>query len=122
MIHDRDPQQDAEANELTWLLLRTLGRRAVLIGTVALAVGVAAVALSYLIQPQFTATATLLPQTGSSTTGLMAAIDLTGHGARDVLLTTIKEGTYKAYLYRNKTTAAPSQERPAGTALNFTLY
>ena len=53
---------------------------------------------------------------------LMAAVDLSGHGTRDVLLTTIKDGTYKAYLYRNETTSLPSQKRPPGTGLNFTLY
>ena len=53
---------------------------------------------------------------------LMADVDLTGHGARDVLLTTIKEGTYKAYLYRNPIPAGPSPTRPAGTGLNYTLY
>lgn len=74
MNGDRAARQGTESGELTWLLLRTLGRRAVLIGAVALAVGVVAVALSYLIQPQFTATVTLLPQTGSSSSGLMAAI------------------------------------------------
>lgn len=74
MNGDRLPAQGIETNELTRLLLRTLGRNVWLIGAVALAVGVSAVALSYLIQPRFTATATLLPQTGGSTSGLMAAI------------------------------------------------
>ena len=74
MNGDRAPRQGTESSDLTWLLLRTLGRRIVLIGAVALVVGIAAVALSYLIQPQFTATVTLLPQTGTSSTGLMAAI------------------------------------------------
>ncbi len=53
---------------------------------------------------------------------LMADVDLAGHGARDVLLTTMKEGVYKAYLYRNDTSAFPRRKRPAGTGLNFTLY
>lgn len=53
---------------------------------------------------------------------LMAAADLTGHGLRDVLLTTYKEGIYKAYLYRSETTVSPGPKRPAGTGLNFTLY
>lgn len=53
---------------------------------------------------------------------LMAAVDLTGRGERDVLLTTVKENMYKAYLYRNKQPAHPSEKQPAGTGLNFTLY
>jgi hypothetical protein len=53
---------------------------------------------------------------------LMADIDLTGHGARDVLLTTVKQDTYKVYLYRNETAGSPSQKRPAGTGRNYTLY
>jgi len=53
---------------------------------------------------------------------LMADVDLTGHGMRDVLLTTVKDDVYKAYLYRNPTTGPPSQKRPAGTGLNYTLY
>jgi len=53
---------------------------------------------------------------------LMAAVDLAGHGPRDVLLTTIKETAYKVYLYRNESAAPPSGKRPAGTGLNFTLY
>jgi len=53
---------------------------------------------------------------------LMAAVDITGQGARDVLLTTIREGTYKVYLYRNDTTVPSGQQHPAGTGLNFTLY
>jgi len=53
---------------------------------------------------------------------LIAAIDLAGHGARDVLLATSRDGIYKVYLYRNETAAAPAQQRPSGTGLNFTLY
>lgn len=53
---------------------------------------------------------------------LMADVDLTGHGMRDVLLTTVKDGVYRAYLYRNPTAGPPSQKRPAGTGLNYTLY
>ena len=49
-------------------------------------------------------------------------VDLAGHRTRDVLLTTIKEGIYKAYLYRNETAVPPSRARPGGTGLNFTLY
>ena len=53
---------------------------------------------------------------------LIAAVDLAGHGSRDVLLATSKDGIYKVYLYRNQTAAARAQQRPAGTGLNFTLY
>ena len=44
----------------------------------------------------------------------MAAVDLTGRGPRDVLLTTFREGTYKAYLYRNENTVPPSQKTTHG--------
>ena len=44
------------------------------------------------------------------------------NGARGVLLTTMKEGTYNAYLYRNDTAAPPKRGRPAGTGPNYTLY
>ena len=53
---------------------------------------------------------------------LSCATARTGHGPRDVLLTTCKEGIYKAYLYRNETAFSPSHTCPAGTGLNFTLY
>lgn len=53
---------------------------------------------------------------------LMADVDLTGHGMRDVVLTTVKDGVYKAYVYRNPTAGLPSKKRPAGTGLNYTLY
>ena len=53
---------------------------------------------------------------------LMADVDLTGHGPRDVLLTTSQADAYKVYLYRRETAAAPSSRRPAGTGPNFTLY
>lgn len=53
---------------------------------------------------------------------LMADVDLDGHGPRDVLLTTVKDGIYKAYFYRNETATTPSRKRPAGTGRNFTLY
>ena len=53
---------------------------------------------------------------------LMADVDLTGHGMRDVLLTTVKDGVYKAYGYRNPTAGPPSRKRPEGTGLNYTLY
>lgn len=53
---------------------------------------------------------------------LMADVDLTGHGMRDVLLTAVKDGVCKAYVYRNPTAGPPSQKRPAGTGLNYTLY
>jgi hypothetical protein len=53
---------------------------------------------------------------------LIDTVDLTGGGMRDVMLTTIKQGTYKVYLYRNETSDSTSQSRPAGTGLNFTLY
>jgi hypothetical protein len=53
---------------------------------------------------------------------LMAAVDLAGHGPCGVLLTTIKEGVYRVYLYRNESAIPPSGKRPAGTGLNFTLY
>jgi hypothetical protein len=53
---------------------------------------------------------------------LMAAVDLTGQGAHDVLLTTMQEGDYKVYLYRNDNRAPSTQRRPAGTGTNFTLY
>ena len=53
---------------------------------------------------------------------LIAAIDLAGHGARDILLATSKDGLYKVYLYRNETATALARQRPTGTGLNFTLY
>ena len=53
---------------------------------------------------------------------LMADVDLTGLGSRDLLLTTLREGSYKVYLYRADIAAPPSQRLPAGTGRNFTLY
>ncbi len=53
---------------------------------------------------------------------LIESVDLTGHGARDILLATSKDGLYKVYLYRNATAAASGRQRPTGTGLNFTLY
>ena len=53
---------------------------------------------------------------------LITAVDLTGHGRRDVLLTTSSEKTDKVYLYRNQNAALLSGKRPVGTGLNFTLY
>lgn len=53
---------------------------------------------------------------------LMAEVDLTGRGPRDVLLTTSREDTYKVYLYRSDGEPPASAKRPAGTGLNYTLY
>ena len=53
---------------------------------------------------------------------LIKAMDLAGHGMPDLLLTTVRQGTYRVYLYRNPSAGFPSQRRPAGTGLNRTLY
>ena len=53
---------------------------------------------------------------------LIAGVDLTGNGMRDVLLTTTKEDIYRVHLYRHESTLPPNEKRPAGTGLNFTLY
>jgi len=50
------------------------------------------------------------------------AVDLTGHGPRDVLLTTSRGETHKVYLYRNPTAPKTPAGAPQGTGLNFTLY
>lgn len=53
---------------------------------------------------------------------LMADVDLTGDGGRDVLLTTVRDGESKVYLYRSRPADPPGRKRPAGTGLNYTLY
>ncbi len=52
----------------------------------------------------------------------IAAVDLTGHGRRDVMLITGGGETDKVYLYRNPTSASTSAGKPLGTGANFTLY
>lgn len=53
---------------------------------------------------------------------LMMAVDLTGHGMRDVMLTTSRGDTYRVYLYKNPAPVSGSTGCPAGTGVNFTLY
>lgn len=53
---------------------------------------------------------------------LFDAVDLTGCGMRDVMLTTVGQDTYKVYLYRNEIVGSARRDRPAGTGLNYTLY
>ncbi len=52
----------------------------------------------------------------------IAAVDLSGHGMRDVMLVTSRDGADKVYLYRNPTPATTPAKPPLGTGLNFTLY
>ncbi len=54
---------------------------------------------------------------------LIAAGDMTGNGADDVLLTTIGEpSVYKVYLYKNESRKPAKRCPPTGTGLNFSLY
>ena len=52
----------------------------------------------------------------------IAAVDLTGHGMRDVMLVAGGGEAGKVYLYKNPTPAPSPAKTPAGTGLNFTLY
>lgn len=53
---------------------------------------------------------------------LMMAVDLTGHGLRDVMIVTNHGQGYRVYLYRNPTLTATPSGKPKGTGENFTLY
>ncbi|MHC4403612.1 MAG: hypothetical protein ACYTG0_28480 [Planctomycetota bacterium] len=54
---------------------------------------------------------------------IMAAGDVTGDGADDVLLTTTGDSAvYKVYLYKNTSSRSAKSRPPAGTGCNFTLY
>jgi hypothetical protein len=52
----------------------------------------------------------------------LAAVDLTGHGKRDVMLITDGGEAGKVYLYKNPTPASTPGDKPMRTGLNFTLY
>lgn len=52
----------------------------------------------------------------------LVALDLTGHGPRDVMLVTDRGESGKIYLYKNPAPASTAAKAPAGTGLNFTLY
>ena len=52
----------------------------------------------------------------------IAAVDLTGHGMRDVMLVTGNEEAGKVYLYKNPAPVSTPPGTPAGTGRNFTLY
>ena len=51
---------------------------------------------------------------------LMMAVDLTGHGMRDVLI--VPGDGSRVYLYQNPTAAPGPGGAPMGSGLNFTLY
>ncbi len=55
---------------------------------------------------------------------LIAPVDLTGSGMRDVLLATAKNDTLKVYLYKNSNPSSSGKQpkHPTGTGPNFTLY
>ncbi|MFO7654514.1 MAG: Wzz/FepE/Etk N-terminal domain-containing protein [Candidatus Krumholzibacteriia bacterium] len=74
MLDERLTDRSTEAGDLTVALLRALWKHAAAIVVVAIVAGILGVGLSFLVQPQFTATATLLPQATGSSGGLIAAI------------------------------------------------
>ncbi len=53
---------------------------------------------------------------------LMMAVDLTGHGMRDVLIVPGSGDGYRVYLYQNPTPAPGPAAAPMGSGVNFTLY
>lgn len=53
---------------------------------------------------------------------LIMAVDLTGHGMRDVMMVSLRGDAYRVHLYRNPTPATNAAGVPAGTGVNFTLY
>ena len=52
----------------------------------------------------------------------IAAVDLVGHGMRDVMLITGGGEAEKVYLYRNPTPSSEPATALQGTGINFTLY
>ncbi len=52
----------------------------------------------------------------------LAAVDLAGHGMRDVMIVTSLEDHEKVYLYRNPASGSTPTGVPVGTGPNFTLY